>query len=95
MVGLYEGGNEPPGSLKTSKEVQTAVTHWFQSQTAGHRAMKVDPAPPLPPTIEDLGVRITKAFALVDGPMLQRVWQEIYYRLNVCPVTQGAHIEYM
>ncbi|KAJ4434378.1 hypothetical protein ANN_22938 [Periplaneta americana] len=51
--------------------------------------------PPLPPTIEDLRVRITEAIALVDGPMLQRVWQEIYYRFDVCRVTQGAHIEQM
>ena len=29
--------------------------------------------PPLPPTIEDLRVRITEAIALVDGSMLQRV----------------------
>ncbi|KAJ4435043.1 hypothetical protein ANN_23616 [Periplaneta americana] len=51
--------------------------------------------PPLPPTIEDLRVRITDAIALVDGPMLQRVWQEIDYRLDVCRVTQGAHIEHI
>ncbi|KAJ4431208.1 hypothetical protein ANN_19805 [Periplaneta americana] len=40
--------------------------------------------PPLPPTIGDLRVRIIEAIALVDGPMLQRVWQEIDYRLDVC-----------
>ncbi|KAJ4436483.1 hypothetical protein ANN_16514 [Periplaneta americana] len=51
--------------------------------------------PPLPPTIEDPRVRITEVIALVDGPMLQRVWQEIDYRLDVCRVTQGAHIEHM
>ncbi|KAJ4438148.1 hypothetical protein ANN_14087 [Periplaneta americana] len=51
--------------------------------------------PPLPPTIEDLRVRITEAIALVDGPMLQRIWQEIDYRLDVCRVTQGAHIEHI
>ncbi|KAJ4434374.1 hypothetical protein ANN_22934 [Periplaneta americana] len=51
--------------------------------------------PPLPPTIEYLRVRITEPIALVNGPMLQRVWQEIDYRLDVCRVTQGAHIEHM
>ncbi|KAJ4449182.1 hypothetical protein ANN_00578 [Periplaneta americana] len=51
--------------------------------------------PPLPPTIEDLRVLITEAIALVDGRMLQCVWQEIDYRLDVCRVTQGTHIEYM
>ncbi|KAJ4429906.1 hypothetical protein ANN_22110 [Periplaneta americana] len=51
--------------------------------------------PPLPPTIEDLRVRTTEVIALVDGPMLQRVWQKIDYRLHVCRVIQGAHIEHM
>ena len=27
--------------------------------------------------------------------MLQRVWQEIEYRIGVCRVTQGAHIEHL
>ncbi|KAJ4437089.1 hypothetical protein ANN_17224 [Periplaneta americana] len=39
--------------------------------------------PPLPPIIEDLRVRITEAIALVDGPMLQRVWREIDSNLIV------------
>ena len=51
--------------------------------------------PPLPPTIEDLRVRITGITALEDDPMLQRVWQEVGYRTDVCRVTQGAHIEHL
>ena len=43
--------------------------------------------PPLPPTIEDLRVRTIEAIALVDGPILQRVWQETEYRIDVCRVT--------
>ena len=26
--------------------------------------------------------------------MLTRVWQELEYRIDVCRVTRGAHIEY-
>jgi len=26
--------------------------------------------------------------------MLTRVWQELQYRIDVCRVTRGAHIEY-
>ena len=30
----------------------------------------------------------------VDAPMLTRVWQELEYRIEVCRVTRGAHIEH-
>ena len=26
---------------------------------------------------------------------LTRVWQELEYRIDVCPVTRGAHIEHL
>jgi len=28
-------------------------------------------------------------------PMLMRVWQELEYRIDVCRVTRGAHIEHL
>jgi hypothetical protein len=31
----------------------------------------------------------------IDAPMLARVWEEIYYRIDVCRVTRGAHIEHL
>jgi hypothetical protein len=31
----------------------------------------------------------------VDSPMLTRVWQELEYRIDVCRVTRGAHIEHL
>jgi hypothetical protein len=27
--------------------------------------------------------------------MLTRVWQELEYRVDVCPVTRGAHVEHL
>jgi hypothetical protein len=42
----------------------------------------------------DLRARITAAIAAIDH-MLQRVWQELDYRLDVCRVTKGAHIEHL
>ena len=51
--------------------------------------------PPLPPIIHDLRFRIIDANELVDGPMLQCIWQEIDYRINVCRATQEAHIEHL
>jgi hypothetical protein len=43
--------------------------------------------PPLPASIPELKVRITTA------DMLQTVWIELYYRVDVCRITKSAHIE--
>jgi hypothetical protein len=31
----------------------------------------------------------------IESPMLRRVWQELEYRIDVCRVTRGAHIEHI
>jgi hypothetical protein len=31
----------------------------------------------------------------IDAPMLMCVWQEVEYRIDVCRVTHGAHIEHL
>ena len=31
----------------------------------------------------------------IDAPLLTRVWQELEYRIDVCRVTRGAHIEHI
>jgi hypothetical protein len=38
---------------------------------------------------------ITAAIAAIDHDTLQRVWQELDYRLDVRRVTKGAHIEHL
>jgi hypothetical protein len=47
--------------------------------------------PPLPATLIDLHTRIT----MIEHDLLQRVWQELDYRLDVHRVTGGAYIEHM
>jgi hypothetical protein len=42
-----------------------------------------------------LKARIITAVKNIDAPMLTRVWQELEYRIDVCRVTRGAHIEYL
>jgi hypothetical protein len=42
-------------------------------------------------TLVDLRTRIT----LIHHDMLQRVCQELDYRLDVCRVTGGAHVEHL
>jgi hypothetical protein len=31
----------------------------------------------------------------IDAPVLMHVWQELEYRIDVCRVTRGAHIEHL
>jgi hypothetical protein len=51
--------------------------------------------PPLPHDLADLKARIIAAVKNIDAPMLMRVWQERGYRMDVCRVTRGAHIEHL
>jgi hypothetical protein len=51
--------------------------------------------PPLPETLVDLRMRITEAITVIDHDMLQRVCQELDYRLDVPRVMGGAHIEHL
>jgi hypothetical protein len=41
-----------------------------------------------------LKAQIIAAVENIDAPMLTRVWQELEYRIDVCRVTRGAHIEH-
>jgi hypothetical protein len=48
---------------------------------------------PVPVSLDDPKQRITTATGGVDEDMLTRVWQEFDYRVDICRVTEGAHIE--
>jgi len=49
--------------------------------------------PPLPKTLPELRERINTAIGNVTQDMLERLWREWKYRLDICRVTRGAHIE--
>jgi hypothetical protein len=49
--------------------------------------------PPLPMSLKELRDRITHALQTITADMLHRVRDEVDYRVDVCRVTQGAHIE--
>lgn len=51
--------------------------------------------PPLPANLPELRARIVNAFAQIDRDMLHRVWDELHYRVDVCRITKGAHIEHL
>jgi hypothetical protein len=49
--------------------------------------------PPLSMSLMELRDWITYALQTITADMLHRVWDEFDYRVDVCCVTQGAHIE--
>ena len=51
--------------------------------------------PPLPQNVRELQDRIRAVVQTIDGNMLKRVWQELDYRIDICRVTKGAHIEHL
>jgi hypothetical protein len=51
--------------------------------------------PPVPQDLSDLWRRNIAAIAEVDCDMLQRVWMETDYCVDVCRVTKARHIEHL
>ena len=51
--------------------------------------------PPLPVSLHKLKQRITTAVASVDEDMLRSVWTELDYRIDICRLTKGSHIEHL
>ena len=49
--------------------------------------------PPLPATVDGLQERITAAVNSVTPDMLQSVWSELDYHIDVCRVTRGGNTE--
>ena len=51
--------------------------------------------PPVPASIPELKVRIRTAIETITADMLQTVWNELDYRVDVCRITKGAYIEHL
>lgn len=51
--------------------------------------------PPLPQDMPELRKRIIAAISEIDRDVLERVWAEMEYWLNVCHVTKGGHVEHL
>jgi len=50
----------------------------------------------LPPTsILELKVQIRTTIETITADMLQTVWNELGYHVDVCRITKGAHIEHL
>ena len=49
--------------------------------------------PTLPLSFKELRDRIKHALQTITADILHRVWDEFDYRVDVCRVTQGSHVE--
>jgi hypothetical protein len=49
----------------------------------------------MPRDLSQLRKRIVEAVVAIDRQILQRVWQELDYRIDICRVTKGGHIEHL
>jgi hypothetical protein len=38
---------------------------------------------------------IVEAVVAIDCQVLQHLWQELYYRIDICHITKGGHIEHL
>jgi len=45
--------------------------------------------------IPELKVQIRTAIETITADMLQTVWNELDFRVDVCRITNGAHIEHL
>jgi hypothetical protein len=50
--------------------------------------------PPMPLTLNNLNYQIQTAIAKIDQPLLQNIWHEVKYCLDVCRATNGAQTEH-
>jgi hypothetical protein len=70
----------------------------FLPHTLQHLAIDSSDCTYVPPTPRDLPQlrrRIVEEVAPIDRQTLQRVWQELYYRIGICRVTKDGHIEHL
>ena len=50
---------------------------------------------PMPLDLAELRQTIEHAVAGIDHQMLVRVWQELDYRIDVCRIPNGGHMEHL
>jgi hypothetical protein len=87
-----------PPPLISSAGIPSILLHFVQitqrTRLWGYVKNRVF-VPPLPRDLAVLKARIIAAVNNIDAPILTRVWQELEYRIDVCRVTRGAHIEHL
>jgi len=51
--------------------------------------------PPLPASIPEFKVRIKTAIETISADMLQTVWNELFFHVDVCRITKGSYTEHL
>jgi len=51
--------------------------------------------PSMPRDLPQLRQRIMEAVIAINRQMLQRVWQELDYRIDICHITKSGHIKHL
>jgi hypothetical protein len=51
--------------------------------------------PPMPVDVQEFRDRIVNYIALVDVSSLNKLWDELQYRLDFCRITRSSHIEHL
>jgi len=50
---------------------------------------------PLPANVLELKLEIRTTIETITADMLQTVWNELNFHVDVCRITKGAHIEHL
>ncbi|KAJ4447377.1 hypothetical protein ANN_09383 [Periplaneta americana] len=66
------------------------MCNWNRSSEVGFVYL-----PRLPANLQEFRHLITAVVVLVNRNMLERVWGEIDYRMDVCLISKGGHIEHL
>ena len=83
-------GNDQPLLLWPTRSADITPCDFFLWGYVKYRIF----VPLLSRDLAELKARIIATVKNIDAPMLKRVWQELEYRIDVCRVTHGAHIEH-
>jgi hypothetical protein len=78
------------GDVADVNPVIKFLSHKVKSRGIGGKYV-----PPMPHDLPQLRRRIMEAVAAIDGQMFQCVWKELDYRIDICYVTKGGHIEHL
>ena len=83
------------GVLTSCHLVLQMKPHVISLYGVASRIMFMVYVPPLPANIPELKVRIRTAIETISVDMLQTVWNELDYRVDVCRITKGVYIQHL
>ena len=89
FIQMVANGSEKAFCVLTFHECQSFTIVQRQFRT------KFGKQPPLPASIPELKVGIRTTTETITADMLQTVWNELDYRVDVCRIAKSAHVEHL